>query len=265
MFAKLVSCAEAAQASPAPLAAARGKPAARGDYVMVGGASVMAAPIASTPPANPPQFTEAELVSLLRNGDEAAFCRLVDHHHASLMRVGLQYVANAAVAEEVVQETWIAFVQGLDRFEGRSSVRTWLFRTLLNCARNRRRKEVRSVPFSALFDPDAPAEPAVEAPRFQPDGPWAGHWAVAPRSFGEDGERRLLQGELRQQLEAAIATLAPAQREVITLRDVEGFSAEEVCDVLGLSEANQRVLLHRARARVRAQLEAYFQREGADA
>ena len=202
---------------------------------------------------------EAIVAAALRRGDERAFSRLVEEHHAALIRLATQYVASAAIAEEVVQETWVTFVQSLERFEGRSSLKTWLFGTLLNCARNRRRKEVRSVPFSSLWDPSEPAEPAFDPSCFRPEGvPWAGNWVVPFKSFGEDAERKLLQGELREKLRAAIDMLPPAQREVITLRDLEGFQSDEVCELLGLSEANQRVLLHRARARVRATIEAYL-------
>jgi RNA polymerase sigma-70 factor (ECF subfamily) len=199
------------------------------------------------------------VAAALRRGDDQAFSRLVEQHHAALLRLATQYVANAAVAEEVVQETWVTFVQSLERFEGRSSLKTWLFGTLLNCARNRRRKEVRSVPFSSLWDPCEPAEPTFDPACFRPEGEaWAGNWVVPFRGFGEDGERKLLRGELRAKLRAAIERLPPAQREVITLRDLEGFQSDEVCALLELSEANQRVLLHRARARVRATIEAYL-------
>jgi RNA polymerase sigma-70 factor, ECF subfamily len=216
-------------------------------------------PEPSVPP-NPSHAHEAELLAALRSGDEAAFCALVDAYHVALVRLAKQYVANGAVAEEVAQETWVAFVQGLSRFEGRSSVKTWLFRTLLNCARNRKRNEVRSVPFSALFDPEAQEGPAVDPSRFRPDGVWAGHWAVVPRSFAQDGESHVLSGELRQRVQAAIDGLPQAQREVLTLRDVEGFDPDEVCEVLGVSDVHQRVLLHRARAKVRAEIESYVER-----
>jgi RNA polymerase sigma-70 factor (ECF subfamily) len=208
--------------------------------------------------ANPPDGQDAAIAAALRRGDERAFCLLVEQHHAALLRLAAQYVASAAIAEEVVQDTWITFVQSLDRFEGRSSLKTWLFGTLFNCARNRRRKEIRSVPFSSVWNPDEPGEAAFDPSRFRSEGTWAGNWAVPFKGFSEDAERRLLHGELRQQLRAAIDGLPAAQREVITLRDVEGFSAEEVCELLGLTEANQRVLLHRARARVRATLEKYL-------
>jgi RNA polymerase sigma-70 factor (ECF subfamily) len=205
---------------------------------------------------------DLRVAAALQRGDEQAFGALVDAHHAAMVRVASQYVPSAAVAEEVAQEAWIAFVSSLERYEGRSSLKTWLFSTLLNCARNRKRAEVRSVPFSALGAGDENTEPSIDENRFLASGVWAGHWSVAPRPFGEDGERRLLRGELRDQLQNAVAALPPTQREVLTLRDVEGFSGVEVSELLGLSEANQRVLLHRARGRVRAALEAYFSREG---
>jgi RNA polymerase sigma-70 factor (ECF subfamily) len=204
---------------------------------------------------------DADLLAALRRGEEAMFGRLVDSYHAALVRLAAHYVANTSIAEEVAQETWIAFVQGLDRFEGRSSLKTWLFRTLLNCARNRKRKEIRSVPFSAAFDPDAPAAVSVDSARFRTQGPWLGHWSIAPRSFEIDGENVLLQRELQARIARAIEGLAPAQREVINLRDIEGFSPEDACEVLGISEANQRVLLHRARSKVRAEVERYLHPE----
>lgn len=205
---------------------------------------------------------ERVLIAALVAGDEAAFGALVDTHHSAMVRMAKQYVASAAIAEEVAQEAWMAFLGSLERFERRASVKTWLFRTLLNCARNRKRAEVRSVPFSALGTADEAAEPAIDETRFRTSGVWAGHWSVAPRAFGEDGERRLMRGELREQLERALDALPPAQREVIILRDVEHWSGAEVSDLLGLSEANQRVLLHRARNRVRGALERYFVQEG---
>lgn len=201
------------------------------------------------------------LLAALRSGDEIAFSAFVDANHAALVRLAAQYVANASVAEDVAQETWVAFVQSLERFEGRSSLRTWLFRTLLNCARNRKRSELRSVPFSAISDFSDDEGPTVDPTRFRPDGVWAGHWAVVPRSFAQDGERMLLGEELRGIVQCAIDALPPAQREVITLRDVNDLDADEVCEVLGVSEANQRVLLHRARAKVREAIEAYVERE----
>jgi RNA polymerase sigma-70 factor (ECF subfamily) len=198
------------------------------------------------------------LVARLRAGDEAAFLSLVRAHHDAMLRVAMAHVPGRAVAEEVVQETWLAALRGLERFEGRSSVKTWLFRILVNRARTRGPQERRSVPFSALA-PEGD-EGSVDADRFLPaEDRWAGHWIDPPRAFGELPEDVLLGAETRRCVEAAIATLRPAQREVITLRDVDGWSAAEVCEALELSEANQRVLLHRARSVVRRELERYLE------
>lgn len=191
-------------------------------------------------------------VQALLGGDERVFERLVEAHHAALVRLAAQYVGRAGAAEEVVQEAWLAFLQSLPRFEGRSRLKTWLFRTLINCARNKRRKEAHSIPFSALFDADKPEPENAEDVR------GARGQSESRRSFGEDGEARLLRGELSQQLAAAVEKLPAAQREVLSLRDIEGFDAEEVCETLGISDANQRVLLHRARAKVRASIAAYL-------
>jgi RNA polymerase sigma-70 factor (ECF subfamily) len=169
-------------------------------------------------------------------------------------------VPSQSVAEEVVQETWIGVLNGLRRFEGRSSLKTWIFRILTNQAKTRGVRERRSVPFSALEGPDGESgEPAVEAIRFAQSGPLTGHWATPPRSWEEDTPEQLtLSRETREHVQRAIDALPPNQRSVISLRDVEGWSAPEVCNVLGLSETNQRVLLHRARSRVRRAIESYL-------
>jgi len=196
---------------------------------------------------------EGALIARLRSGDESAFRALIDMYHAMLVRVARMYVSTQAVAEEVAQETWLAVLEGIDRFEGRSSFKTWLFRILTNRAKTRGIREGRSLPFSAL-EPD---EPAVEPDRFHGgDHSWPGHWAAPPTRFPEE---RLLAGETREVLERAIEALPPTQRAVISLRDIEGWSAEEVCNALTVSETNQRVLLHRARAAVRAALEQYLE------
>ncbi len=168
----------------------------------------------------------------------------------SLLRVAQLYVSSRAVAEEVVQETWLGVLKGLERFEGRSSVKTWIFRILANQAKSRGKREGRIVPFSSLGGEDD--ERAVDPERFDTTG----HWEAPPRAVPEE---RLLAREARERIDAAIEALPPNQRAVITLRDVEGFGAEEACSVLGLSETNQRVLLHRARSKVRAALEEYFE------
>jgi RNA polymerase sigma-70 factor (ECF subfamily) len=170
------------------------------------------------------------------------------------------YTANRAVAEEVVQETWLGFLESLDRFEGRASIKTWLFRILVNIARKRRQREARSIPFSALWSEDSePNEPAVDPSRFRgPHDRYPGGWKSFPRSWSELPEERLLAGETRAVVARAIDALPPTQKEVITLRDVEGWSADEVCNVLSISDTNQRVLLHRARSRVRRELDSYL-------
>jgi RNA polymerase sigma-70 factor (ECF subfamily) len=199
---------------------------------------------------------ERELVAALRAGDESAFRALIEMYHAMLVRVARAYVPTTAIAEEVAQETWLAVVEGIDRFQERSSLKTWLFRILTNKAKTRGMRERRTLPFSA-FESDAAA---VDEQWFHgPEHQWPGHWASAPQPFPED---RLLAAETREVVERAIAALPPTQRAVISLRDVEGWSAEEVCNALTLSETNQRVLLHRARAGVRAALEHYFEESG---
>ena len=197
---------------------------------------------------------DAELVERLRAGDEEAFMELIRALSPSLLRVARMYVPTAALAEDVVQETWLAVLNGIDRFEGRSSLKTWIFRILTNTAKTRGERERRSVPFSALDADEGGFEPAVERSRFT----GSGHWAVLPRAWPED---RLLAKETRLVIERAIERLPPTQRTVITLRDVEGWTADEVRNALELSETNQRVLLHRARAKVGSALEQYLSEE----
>jgi RNA polymerase sigma-70 factor (ECF subfamily) len=205
------------------------------------------------------EIGEANLVAALREGDEAAFAALVDRYHASMVRLAQMYVSSRAVAEEVAQEAWLGVLNGLDRFEGRSSLRTWIFRIVTNIAKTRGQREARSIPFSAVEDPTAEGEPAVEPERFRPSSDrWAGHWTSYPTRWETLPEGRLLSGEALERLRLAIEALPPAQREVMTLRDVEGWSSEEVCNTLSLTETNQRVLLHRARSKVRRALEEYF-------
>jgi RNA polymerase sigma-70 factor, ECF subfamily len=198
-------------------------------------------------------------VEALRAGDERVFRELVESYHASLIRVALMYVRTRAVAEEVVQDTWIGVLRSLPRFEGRSSLRTWIFRILANQARTRARREARSVPFSSLAAPGDDA-PTVDPDRFLDPGhaAYPGHWAAPPRSWEGIPEDELLARETRDRVQGAIDALPGSQRAVISLRDVEGWSSEEVCDLLEISEGNQRVLLHRARAKVREALEEYL-------
>lgn len=195
---------------------------------------------------------ERQLVSALRRKDEDAFRELIRRYHPALVRVARMYVPTQALAEEVAQETWLAVLEGIDRFEGRSALKTWLFRILTNRAKTRGMREGRSLPFSSLER----EEPAVGPERFRdPEDGWPGHWAAAPQAFPEE---RLLASETRRVIDEAIEKLPATQQAVIRLRDVEGWSAEEVCNALTLSETNQRVLLHRARASVRAALERYL-------
>jgi RNA polymerase sigma-70 factor (ECF subfamily) len=205
---------------------------------------------------------DLKLVKALRAGDERAFAFLVDRYYSSLLRLAITYVGSRAVAEEVVQETWLGVLKGLGRFEGRSSLKTWIFRILTNTAKTKAQREGRSIPFSSLAS-DGSDELSVEPERFLDQGhpTWAGHWDVYPRSWDEIPENRLVSRETRERIEQAIEALPATQRTVIRLRDVEGFSSEEVCTILEVSEANQRVLLHRARSKVRAALEDYLDAE----
>ncbi|HEV8686228.1 MAG TPA: sigma-70 family RNA polymerase sigma factor [Gaiellaceae bacterium] len=199
--------------------------------------------------------SEQRLVEALRAGDQAAFEQLIRMYQASLLRVARIYVSSRSVAEEVVQETWLGVLNGIGRFEGRSSLKTWIFRILTNTAKTRGVRESRSIPFSALDDP-ALAGSVVDPTRFlPPDDPVdPGGWAVPPAPLPEQA---LLARETLGVIEAAIEALPPAQQAVITLRDVEGWSSEEVRNTLEVSETNQRVLLHRARSKVRSALEEY--------
>jgi len=186
------------------------------------------------------------------------FDRLVEQHYASMKRVARTFVGSDAVAEEVVQDTWLAIVAGIDRFEGRSSLQTWMFSILTNKAKTRGLRERRTTPLSCLGGGE-PDEPAIDADRFQSDDDaWPGHWATPPRPW-QRPERRLLSLEVRGHLKEALDELPERQRLVVTLRDVEGFDADEVCELLDLSPENQRVLLHRGRSRLRTALESYVE------
>ena len=192
---------------------------------------------------------DARLVDGLRAGDEEAFRRLMRLYGGSMLRVAQMYVSTGALAEEVVQDAWVGVLRGIERFEGRSSLKTWLFRIVANTAKTRGARESRSVPFSSLAGDD---EEPVDPDRFLgPDERFAGHWAAPP-------EGRVLADEAMGVVERAIERLPPAQRAVITLRDIQGFSSEEVRNALDVTETNQRVLLHRARSKVRSALEEYM-------
>jgi RNA polymerase sigma-70 factor (ECF subfamily) len=212
----------------------------------------------SSQPATFVGLDDARLVAALRSGDERAFTDLVARHHHSLVRLARLYVADNA-AEDVAQETWLALLRGLDRFEGRASLKTWLFRVLVNRARTRAVRDARTVPFANLARQEiAVFDPAVDPDRFRPatDERWPGHWLVPP--LGVLPEQQLLADELQKHVRAAVAQLPPAQREVVTLRDIDGLAADEVCQLLDLTDANQRVLLHRGRSKVRAAIEEYM-------
>jgi RNA polymerase sigma-70 factor, ECF subfamily len=187
------------------------------------------------------------LLERLRAGDEHAFEALVARHDRALRRVARTFVRTDSAADDVVQETWLGVLRGLSAFEGRSTLRTWIFRILVNTARTRATRDARSVPFSAIETDEGPA---VEPAAFAADG----RWSSAPPRLDADPETGLLSAELRQHLLRAVDDLSPDQRAVITLRDLVGLTAPEVCDLLELTDGNQRVLLHRARARVRTAL-----------
>jgi RNA polymerase sigma-70 factor (ECF subfamily) len=203
--------------------------------------------------------SDAELIDRLRTGDEAAFVGMIDTYSAPLLRLALAFVQSPSIAEEVVQETWMAVVTGIGRFEGRSSVKTWLFKILTNIAKTRALRERRTIPFSE-FEVGATDEPAVDPARFLPAShpQWPHHWATPPQPWSMGPEGTALDRETMAVLRRALEDLPRAQQLVVALRDVHGWPAAEVCAALDLSEANQRVLLHRGRSRLRGVLEHYF-------
>jgi RNA polymerase sigma-70 factor (ECF subfamily) len=198
-----------------------------------------------------------ELVQRLRDGDESAFAELIDRYGPTMVRVAQMYVRDKGTAEEVVQETWLAVLNGIDRFEERSSLKTWLFRILTNRAKTRGERDGRVVPFSSLAGAQAEDDdPSVDPDRFLgPDSATPGAWAAPPRAWPQDV---VLGRETLGVIEMAIEQLPDAQREVIRLRDIEGWSPMEVSDALEITDGNQRVLLHRARSKVRGAVEAYL-------
>ena len=198
---------------------------------------------------------DADLIEALRKSDEAAYRALVARHSATLLRLASMYVSNPEVAADVVQETWIGVLQGIDRFEERSSLKTWICRILVNKAKTAAQREGRTITFSDLGDDEL--APAVDPERFHDQGPNRGQWSIPPREWDRP-EERLLSKETRAVVERAIAGLPTNQRITITMRDIEDLSSAHTSSVLGISEGNQRVLPHRARTRVRSVLEAYF-------
>ena len=210
----------------------------------------------SANPSNPPgiRLDDDAVIDALRHGDERVFTEIVEQWSGIMLRVALAHLGRRAIAEEVVQDAWLTVLRSLDRFEGRSSLRTWVVGIVVNLARSRARAERRSVPFS-----DDGPEASVEAARFLPaDHPrWPHHWAVEPAPWPTP-EDDLLAGETRTVILDAIAGLPPSQQEVLVLRDLEALPAAEVCNILKLTDTNQRVLLHRARSRVRNALERHL-------
>lgn len=203
--------------------------------------------------------SDAQFLEALRMGDEAAFAALVEKYHASMVRVAMMYISSRVIAEEVVQETWIGVLKGLARFEGRSSLKTWIYSILINRAKTHAQREGRYVQLS-LDEDSEDGEPTVSPDRFNPrDHPlYANHWVTEPDDWNAVPERRMISRETLHVIQEAIDALPPNQRTVITLRDVDQLTSEEVCNILDITETNQRVLLHRARAKVRNALEQYL-------
>lgn len=206
----------------------------------------------------PPLPPQDELVARLRVRDEAAFTLILDRWSGGMLRVARSFVTTPESAADLVQDAWLAVVAHIDRFEGRASLKTWIYRILVNAARRRAVQEGRMVAFSSLDD----SGPTVAPERFQCGGePYPGHWRTAPAPWvlpGASPEQRALTAELRAVLDAAVADLPSRQRVVLTLRDIEGCDAQEVCAILDITAVNQRVHLHRARAAVRDRLEVYL-------
>lgn len=230
---------------------------AAGELIVRGLFPIAAAASTRVTPVRTGALSEDEqLVGGLRRGDEHAFGELIARHHRSMLRVAQSFVRDRAVAEEVVQDTWVAVLKGIDRFEGRSSLKTWLYRILTNQAKSRGERERRSIPQSALAE-SAGGEPEVPEQRFRPldDPERPGAWALPPRAWPHE---RLLARESIDAVRDAIQRLPLAQRIVVGLRDIDGWSSEEVCDALEISPGNQRVLLHRGRSKLRNELEGYF-------
>lgn len=201
--------------------------------------------------------SDTATISALRLGDTTAFADLVTELHAGLVRFARIYLP-PSIAEDVVQDTWESVIDNIDRFEGRSSLKSWIYRILLNNIRSRARREARMIPFASAGYENGPAEPSVDHARLVHPDLGAGYWPSPPTRWDTLPEERLLSKELRSVVITAITTLPLAQREVCTLRDIDGWTAEEVCEALGISSVNQRVLLHRGRAFVRRAIEEYF-------
>jgi RNA polymerase sigma-70 factor (ECF subfamily) len=202
---------------------------------------------------------ESQLLSRLRAGDERAFEELVDRFHPMMLAVARTHVKTQAAAEEVAQEAWLGVLKGLDSFEGRSSLKTWIMRILVNNAITRGVRDTRSIPFSSLATEETEGAPVVDPDRFRAQGgAFGGHWNGYPGNWNSMPEQALFSRETFERVQLAIQDLPPAQQTVITLRDIEGWESREVCAALEISEGNQRLLLHRARSGVRSALEGHL-------
>jgi RNA polymerase sigma-70 factor (ECF subfamily) len=203
---------------------------------------------------------EQQVVDCLRRGEESAFVSLISRYHTLMVRVAMMYVADQATAEEIVQDTWIGVLEGIDRFEGRSSIKTWIFKILTNKARTRGAQENRGLAFLSLETIEGTDEPAVDPERFRPadDPQMPDSWANPPIPWAGAPEAHALNQEILRTLRDAIDTLPPRQRSILLLHDIEGWASHEICNVFNLTETNHRVLLHRARSKVRQALECYF-------
>jgi RNA polymerase sigma-70 factor (ECF subfamily) len=203
---------------------------------------------------------ESALFARLRQVDEEAFNELITRHHSALIRMAMGYVADREVAEEVVQDTWMAVIEGLDRFEGRSSLRTWIFGIMIHKAKDRGVREKRHTTFSSFESIDEDLDEAVDPSRFHQSGEWVGHWAFPPQPWDDRTPEKLLASQQAvDAMNRAIEALPRTLKEVLILRDVEGVEAKEVCEILEITETNLYVRLHRARERVRQAVETYLQ------
>jgi len=203
---------------------------------------------------------EQALIARLRKGDEGAFDELVNKHHGALIRMAMSHVADREVAEEVVQDTWMAVIESLNRFEGRSSLRTWIFGILIHKAKDRGAREKRHTTFSAFESFDDENEEAIDPSRFRQSGDWAGHWAFPPQPWDDQTPEKLLASQQAvNAMQRAIDALPATLKDVLILRDVEGAEGKEVCDLLKITETNLYVRLHRARERVRQAVESYLE------
>ena len=203
---------------------------------------------------------EDKLIARLRKGDEGAFDELVNQHHGALIRMAMSHVADREVAEEVVQDTWMAVIESLDRFEGRSSLRTWIFGILIHKAKDRGVREKRHATFSSFESFDDDSEEAVDPSRFQQSGEWTGHWAFPPQPWDDQTPEKLLASQQAvDAMQKAIDELPATLKDVLILRDVEGVESKEICELLKITETNLYVRLHRARERVRQAVETYLE------